>query len=383
MGRLAISSRAAHLVVAGAGVIGSSVAWRAAQAGLRVTLVDPSPLPSRPEAASWAAAGMLTPVSEAHYGEETLLRLNLASAERFGPFVEELREVSDIDVGYRACGTIVVARDNDDNLALDDLFAFYGRLGLAADRLRAEECRELEPRLSPRVRGGIHVAGDHQVDNRALMTALQEACTKEGVYIVRGRVTSLESNNDRVEGVTVDGAVIACDAVVLAAGAWCPDIEGIPEGALPPLRPVKGQLLQLKGASLMRRNIRGLDVYMVPRADGRLAVGATMEELGFDARPTAEAAYELLRDAFELVPGVLELELVEQVVGFRPATPDNAPVIGRTNFDGLLLATGHFRNGVLLAPITADAIVAELTGGSLAEAEPFSPARFARSKVAT
>ena len=384
MGRLAIASRGSHLVVAGAGIVGSSIAWRSAQAGFRVTLVDPSPLPLRPEAASWAAAGMLTPVSEAHYGEETLLQLNLTSAERFGAFVSELGAVVQVDVGYRPCGTVVVARDNDENVALADLFAFHERLGLDAVRLRAEECRKLEPRLSPRIRGGIHVSDDHQVDNRALLIALQDACTSEGVHLVRGRVSSVDVNHDRVEGVTVAESTIACDAFVVAAGAWSPEIEGIPAGILPPLRPVKGQLLQLKGPPLLERNVRGLDVYMVPRADGRVAVGATMEEQGFDPKPTAEAAYELLRDASELVPAILDLEMIEHVVGFRPATPDNAPVIGRTALEGLLLATGHFRNGVLLAPITAEAIVAELSDRTLPEVEPFSPQRFdLRPKVAS
>ena len=329
---------------------------------------------------------MLTPVTEAHYGEEKLLELNLASAASYPDFVASVEEDSGTDVGYRSCGTVVAARDGDDNAALDELFAFHQRLGLQVQRLRAQECREVEPRLSPRVRGGILVEGDHQVDNRALLTALRTAASKAGANIVNSSVRSFDVTGDRAQGVALDdGTSIRADAVVLAAGAWSGAVEGLPPGVLPELRPVKGQLLHLRGPSFLSRNVRGLDVYIVPRADGRVVVGASMEERGFDLRPTAEFAYELLRDAYELVPGILELEMVEHAVGLRPATLDNAPLIGASALEGLFMATGHFRNGVLLAPITAEAIVALLQGAlSPVDIEAFDPQRFrARSGSAS
>ncbi len=365
-------------VIAGGGVIGLSAAWRLAQAGLRVTVVDES----GGRGASWAAAGLLAPVTELHYGEEALLALNLASAAMYEEFIGELQETTGIDTGFRTSGTLMVARDGDDAAALDELLSFQQSLGLEVESLTAHACREMEPRLSPRIRGGIWSGRDHQVDNRALLEALRAAATAAGVGFVEGRVAAVRSTAGRLNGVQLSAEVIGCSACVIAAGAWSADIDGLVH-VLPPLRPVKGQLLQLRGRGVISRNVRGLDVYMVPRADGRLVVGATMEEQGFDLTRTAEAAYHLLKDAYELVPGVLELEMVEHVAGLRPATPDNAPAIGATSMDGLFVATGHFRNGVLLAPITARSIAQLVVSGEApAEIEAFSPLRF-ETKVGT
>jgi len=325
---------------------------------LRVTLFDPAPA----RGASWAAAGMLAPVTEAHYGEEEVLALNLESASLYPAFVAELQDDTGMDVGYRDTGTLIVARDADDAAELHRLHDFQRRLGLDVESLDSAGCRELVPGLSPRVGGGIFVAGDHQIDNRALLEALAAACRDLGVVQVHDRVVDVTMSGPRATGVTLaSGAAIAGCCVVLSAGAGSASIELPPEMRLD-LRPVKGQLLHLRGdVPFAPCTVRGLDVYLVPRADGRLVVGATMEELGLDMRRTAEAAFLLLRDAYELVPGVLDLELVEHTVGLRPATPDNAPLIGPSSVEGLVMATGHFRNGVLLAPVTADRIVAHVT----------------------
>ena len=366
---------APDVVVAGGGAIGLSIAWRSALAGMSVTLVDGAPERS----ASRAAAGMLAPVTEVHYGEESLLRLNLTSASIYPDFVAELESATGMDTGYRRCGTMLVARDADENAALDELFAFQLRLGLEVARMRGADCRTEEPALARTVRGGILVEGDHQIDNRALVTALTEACRRAGVGFVHQTVRAIDSDSGRVTGVRLaDGDQVACDRVVLATGAWTASIGDLPVDALPPVRPVKGQLLHLRGAiPPVRHNIRGLDVYMVARADGRVVVGATVEEQGYDERVTAEAVFNLLRDAYELVPGIVDLELVETVVGFRPGTPDNAPVIGETDVAGLIVATGHYRNGILLTPITARAVTELLTTGrSPAEIERFAPTRF-------
>lgn len=321
---------------------------------------------------------MLAPVTEAHHGEEPLLRLNLASLDLYPGFVHDLERETGRDVGYRLCGTLLVARDNDDNAALSEVFSFQQRLGLEVRRLRSRELRELEPGLSTSVRGGIAVRGDHQIDNRALLEALFHACRSRGVAFVQTSVREVVHGGDRVSGVlTEDGTRVEADAVVIAAGARAGSIEGIPPW---PVRPVKGQLLHLcarDGISLVRHNIRGLDVYMLARPDGRLVIGATVEERGFDTAPTAGAVLDLLRFAYELVPGVTELEVVEIAVGHRPATPDNAPLLGATEVAGLAVATGHYRNGVLLLPITAQAVARVVkTGETPPEIAAFGPSRF-------
>ena len=369
------------IIIVGGGLIGVSVAWRAAQAGHDVTVFDPEPGRS----ASWAAAGMLAPVTEVHYGEEALLALNLESARMWPAFAAELAEASGTDPGYRTCGTLTVARDLDDAAALAELFAFQQRLGLSVERLTGSAIRAREPFLAPRTRGGIAAPEDHQVDNRALMLALIEAARRAGVTFDRRSVVGVEVQGDRAAGVTVaDGSSFGGDVLVLAAGAHTAGIAGVPAGVLPPVRPVKGQLVHLRGApeACPRAGVvRGLEVYVVSRGDGRVVVGATMEERGFDTTVTAGGVMELLRAAWELLPGLAELELVEATAGLRPATPDNAPVLGPTSVDGLHLATGHYRNGVLLTPITASAIVAGIDAEVPASVAPFGPQRFAAAKV--
>jgi glycine oxidase len=374
----------ADVAVIGAGAIGLASAWKIAQQGGRVVVLDDA----IGRGASWAAAGMLAPVTEVHHGEEALLHLNLESSRMYEQFAAELEEASGCNVGYRRCGTLLVARDRDDNAALEEVYRFQTRLGLPVERLRSGQCREVEPALAPNVRGGILVPGDHQVDNRALLAALEGACKRQGVQFVPARASKVEVQHGRVSGVTVGDASIECDYLVLSAGVWSGGIEGIPDEVRPPLRPVKGQLLHLRrrssalsaAAPLSGHNIRGVDVYLVVRSDGRVVVGATSEEQGFDRTVTAGGVFGLLRDAYELVPGVTELELTETVAGLRPATPDNAPVIGATAVEGLIIATGHYRNGILLTPITAAAVAALVTGGVVPERiEDFSPRRFERT----
>ncbi len=386
----------AHLDVAvvGAGVIGLASAWRAAQTGRAVTVFDPEP----GRAASWAAAGMLAPATEAHYGEEELLALNLASRRRWPSFAAELEDASDAATGYRETGTVVVARDNDDRAALDDLFAFQRDLGLQVRRLSSREARDLERGLAPTVRGAVLADDDHQVDNRALIGALLVACRRAGVEIVRERVAGLSTAAGRVDGLELSsGESIDADAVVVAAGAWSGEVVG--DVVELPVRPVKGQLLHLHhprhgpeamADPLIARNVRAVGgrpdrppVYLVPRGDGRLVLGATAEERGYDTAVTAGGVLDLLREAYELLPGLDAYELTETTAGLRPGTPDNAPLIGPAGADGLIAATGHFRNGVLLAPLTAEAVVAHLTGGEVpAVARRFVPQRFGR-KVAS
>jgi len=369
------------VVVVGGGVIGLAIAWRAALRGLAVTVLDPAP----GMGASHHGAGMLAPVTEVHYGEEDLLRLNLASATRYPSFVAELEEASGTPVGYRATGTLAVAFDADDKAALDDLHGYQSSLGLRSQPVTARECRQLEPYLSTAVRGGLLVGGDHQVDPRRLVAALLEACTRSGVDVRHVPARHLRVEGDRVVGIDDIGA----GSVVLAAGCWSAQLHGLPDHAVPPVRPVKGQILRLRDDiehPTLHRNVRALvrgrPIYLVPRADGEIVLGATSEEKGFDTRLTVEGTGNLLADARELVPRVSEIELVEASVGLRPGSPDNAPMIGAGALPGLVVATGHYRNGILLAPTTADGVAELLTSGVLPPGfERFDPCRFARAVV--
>ncbi|MCX2179358.1 glycine oxidase ThiO [Streptomyces sp. SKN60] len=372
----------ADVLVIGGGIIGLVTAWRAAQRGLRVAVADPEP----GGGAARVAAGMLAAVTELHYGEETLLGLNLASARRYPAFVAELAEATGHDVGYRACGTLAVALDADDRAHLRELHALQTRCGLAAEWLSGRDCRRLEPMLAPGVRGGLRVDGDHQVDPRRLADALVVACERAGVVFHRTRAERLTVVRDRAAGaVLADGTEVAADQVVLAAGSLSGRLDGVPADALPPVRPVKGQVLRLRVppayapflSRTVRAMVRGSHVYLVPRANGELVVGATSEELGWDTTVTAGGVYELLRDAHELVPGITELPLTETRAGLRPGSPDNAPLLGPSALPGLQLATGHYRNGVLLTPVTGDVMAQALTTGALPdEARAFTARRF-------
>jgi glycine oxidase len=370
------------VVVAGGGPIGLACAWRAAQRGLRVAVVDPG------EPGAWeVAAGMLAPASEAQFGEDALAALGLRSAARYDAFCAELAEAAGEDPGFRAGGTLAVARDRDEAEALERLLAYRRGLGLAVQRLRPTQARRLEPALAPTVRLAVEVPNDHSVDPRRLVAALRAALGRAGVPIAAGRATGVLVEDERAAGLILgDGRELRARHVLIAAGANARALTGVPEHAAIPVRPVKGQVLRLRdprGPGLVERTIRGPDAYLVPRDDGRYVLGATMEERGHDRTPTAGGLYELLRDMSEVVPGVLELEIEELRAGLRPATPDNLPAIGPGAIDGLHWAAGHFRNGILLTPVTADLLAAALAGEDLPGwAAPADPRRFARVGVA-
>ena len=375
-------TRTPDVLVVGGGIIGLVTAWRAAQRGLATALADPEP----GGGAARVAAGMLAAVTELHHGEEDLLGLNLASARRYPDFAAELTALTGRDLGYRGCGTLAVALDADDRAQLRELHALQQRSGLDSQWLSGRECRRLEPMLAPGVRGGLRVDGDHQIDPRRLAAALLTACERAGVTVHRTRAERLVVTGDRATGVvTADGTGLDAGQVVLAAGSLSGRLAGVPADVLPPVRPVKGQVVRLTmparhGPFLnrtVRAVVRGSHVYLVPRENGELVIGATSEEMGWDTTVTAGGVYELLRDAHELAPGITELPLTETTAGLRPGSPDNAPLLGPTALDGLLLATGHYRNGVLLTPVTGDVMAHVLTTGALPEvARPFTPRRF-------
>lgn len=362
------------VAIIGGGAIGLSIALRCASDGGSVVLFDPAP----GEGATGVAAGMLAPITELHYGEDQLLKLNQVSANMFGDWVGAIEESTGLATGYRSTGTLMVARDVDENARLHEIHAHQESLDLKVERLRASEARRIEPALAANVRGAVLVPDDHQVDPGALADALVVACRRAGVEFFPARVDRVASSGGRVTGVSSEGSVTTCGTVVLSAGCWSARIEGVP--ALP-IRPVKGQLIELSdggGRPLLERNVRGQDVYLVPRADGRLILGATVEEMGFDDSVTAGAVLQLLRDAYEIVPGIAELQLVRARAGLRPGTPDNAPLLGPLDLEGLVAATGHYRNGILLAPVTASIVADCIRDGVVPDiAAPFSPGRFA------
>jgi glycine oxidase len=365
------------VAVIGGGIIGLAIAWRAAQRGLSVCVLERGELGT---GASDVAAGMLAPVTEADPGELALLELGLRSARAWPAFAEELAQAAGADPGLRRSGALVVARDRDEAEALERELALRIELGLDVQRLLPSAARRLEPALAPTVRLALDVPGDHSADPRAVVLALAEAARRAGATLRTGAaVERLEQRRGRVAGVVVAGGeVVPAARVVVAAGAWTGAIAGLPRI---PLRPVKGQILRLRdpaGPGLLERIVRFEGGYLVPRGDGRYVLGATMEERGFDTTVTAGGLYELLRDAGELVPGVHELVIEEMTAGLRPATPDNAPLLGpAAELDGLHWATGHHRNGILLAPVSADIVVDGLEGGGPGVAPAFAAARFA------
>jgi glycine oxidase len=359
------------VVVVGAGVIGLAVAWRLAQRRLRVIVVDPAP----GRGASHTAAGMLAPVTELHYEGRRLLALSLESARRFPGFVAELTEETGIDVGFRACGTVQAAWDAADLAELRALQAFQASLGVPSQMLTGRDLRELEPALAAGLPGGLLAPDDNQVDNRALVAALLLAVERRRVALLADAVTTIDARGvDLVSGARLDAG-----AVILAAGAWSGGIGGLPVPV--PVRPVKGQTLRLhvdrwSVERVVRGSVRGNPVYVVPRRSGEVVVGASSEEAGFDLRARAGAVYELLRDAQALLPELSEAEFVEVSTSVRPGSPDNAPLLGRAGPDGPVLATGHYRNGILLSPVTADEICRLVVDGSAGPAiEGFEPAR--------
>jgi glycine oxidase len=360
--------------------MGLGIAWRLAQAGCAVSLYD------RAEAghgASWAAAGMLAAAVETEPGEETLLPLTLESQRMWPAFAGELEAAAGISVGYRSEGTIVVALTRDDAEQLRFTHDFQKSLGLELEWLSGAEARRREPHLRPGIPGAVFSPRDHQVENRLVSQALAKAAVAAGVRLYENRpVREVEISGGRVCAVITDRGRHPAEVVVLAAGAWSREIGGIPPVHLPPVRPIKGQMLALRmdpAAPLLRHVIWLPRGYLVPRLDGRLVVGGTVEERGFDDTLTAGGLLALIEGAWRAVPAIEELPIAEMWVGFRPGSRDDAPILGPSGIDGLVIATGHHRNGILLTPVTAQAVSAYILTGCLPEAvRPFTPERFAR-----
>jgi glycine oxidase len=358
---------APDVLIVGGGIIGRSIAWRLAGAGAAVTLVDAG-FEGR---ASWAAAGMLTPVTEAYWGEDALLALTVASMRRWPGFAADLTEVTGDDLGFDTSGVLAVAFDGDDLAAIDDLHTLHTQQGLPSERLRGSECRTRQPLLAPQVRGGVFAPEDGAVDPRRVVAALERVGRDIGVDAVAGQVDRFVVDPaGRVTGVELaSGERLSAATTVLAGGSWSSLVDPVPGAVAVPVRPVYGEVLRLRERTpdhapqgTIRALVHGHHVYLVGRRTGEIVVGATALERGFETRVTAGGVYELLRDAQAVVPALAEAELVEGIAGLRPGTPDNAPIVGPSGVDGLVLATGHHRHGILLTPVTADTVAALVAG---------------------
>lgn len=354
-------------VVIGAGLIGLASARRAAERGLSVLVIERAQ--ELGAGASGVAAGMLAPVTEADFGEQGALALHLAARERWPSFAAELERDAGLPVGLRETGALVVAADRDDAEELRRLHELHRSLDLDARWLTASQCRELEPALSPRIAGGILAPQDAQADPRAVLRALAAAFERAGGELWLGvEVEGIDVEAGRVQGVRTSFGGVECERVLVAAGAWSAALA--PGGERPPVRPVKGQILELRVRDGLpepcERVVRTPRCYVLSRGDGRVVLGATMEERGFDTAVTADGVFRLIEAAYEVLPELSELELVTAHAGLRPATPDNRPLIGPDErVEGLIWVTGHWRNGVLLTPLTGDAVGQLLADGTL------------------
>jgi glycine oxidase len=365
-------------------VVGLGIAWRLAGRAA-VTVFDRGRAGS---GASHAAAGMLAACCEAEPGEEALVTLGRESQARWPAFAAELQRASSVDVELRTEGTLVLAQTADDQGELAHRLEFQHRLGLPLEWLSAAATRAREPHLAGKIAGAVFSPQDHQVDNRKLVQALRIAAEAAGVTIrEQTPVKEFVVQGRRARGVVLDDGTIApADIVVLAAGAWSRTIAGLPPDRRPPVRPVKGQMLALRmdpASPLLNHVLWAPGAYLVPRRDGRLIVGATVEEKGFDETVTAGGLLALLDAAWRAIPAVEELPIDEIWVGHRPGSRDDAPVLGPGPLDGLFYATGHHRNGILLAPITADAVAQLVLDGVVDPAiKPFGLERFLAARAA-
>src|SRR5713101_978505 len=361
------------VIVVGAGVMGCSIGLRLAQAGARVTLLERA-IPGAE--ASSAAAGALTPQMEAD-GPGPFLELCLRSRGLYPKFAAELEELSGININYLPSGALVIAFSEDAAHRMEARVAWQKAFGLRADLLSGEEARRLEPQLSPAALAAAHFPDDHQVDNRLLVRALSIAAARSGVHFRTGYVRSVLVENDRAIGVDLDGDALRADAVVLAAGSWSALVPGarVNPGMV---KPVRGQMVELRARlPLFRSILASDDGYLVPRVDGRIIAGSTLEFVGFEKQVTLSGLSHILDAARALCPALAELPVQEFWAGLRPYTEDKLPIIGKGPMEGIFLATGHFRNGILLTPITAQLISEVIRGQSLAlDLRPFRHERF-------
>ena len=369
------------IIIAGGGIIGLAIGWRLARAGAAVELFEKN---TAGRGASWNAAGMLAPLSEVGFEELDFLKIGRESLRRYPEFLDELKQDSGIQVPLDTRGTLIIGLDRDDQERLRRLYGFRQHLGLPVEWLSGSAAREIEPLISPRASSAIWIPDDHQIDNRLLIGALKTAFEKCGGELhEHDAISSIRIVGNRVTGVATGTEVFDASAAVIAAGCWSKRIEGIPAELRPPVRPVKGQILTLRmdPSCPLAHVIRAPDAYLLPKEDSRLILGASEEEMGFDTSITAGPVYTLLERGWEAIPSIYDLVIDEIEAGLRPGSRDHDPIVGETSIEGLFYATGHYRHGILLAPITAYEMCDLLLEGKSSELfEPFKPARFSPAK---
>ena len=364
-------------------MIGLSIAWRLAREnrGHRIVLLDADRAGA---GTSRVSAGMIAPIAEAGFEDPYFIQFARLSRERYRSFVSEVSSDADTPVALGEEGSIIVSIHRDDVDAMRRVYEHRRRAELPVEWLTGTQARELEPTLTPRVSAAMWIPYDGQVNPRSLLPALVRACVRRGVEVREGaRVDRILIESDVVAGVEVNGDRLDADVVVLSAGAWSGTIGGMPEDVVPQVRPIRGQILRLKRTPefAMTRVVRGPRAYLLPKDDGTIVVGATQEEAGFDATPTAGGVKSILENAWEMVPSIYDLPIESVEVGLRPGTRDHLPLIGPTRIGGLIMATGHFRHGILFAPTTADAVCRGiLTGDFGDDVAAFTPDRFANTR---
>lgn len=368
----------ANLIVVGAGLVGLATAWKAAREGMRVVVVSDD---SRPQASRAAVGGLsFCPAESVLQGHRAVIQLSAVAKSGFGEYVTALEAASGVPTRWRRQPTLMVELGEADAALIDRVQAARDAVGLESIRLAGDQCRAVEPGVSAAARSGLLLEDHDQVDSRAFTDSLRAASMRAGVDFISGTVIRVESSGDRATGVRLDsGDLLEADDVVVAAGAWSSTIEGLPVELTTAVRPVSGQIVIVRippGMDAPRHDLRTAGVYMVARSDRTMVLGATKVNRGFESTPTVRAVHDLLGSAAALWPAVLECEWQETAVGLRPLAEDGLPIVGPTSLPGLHVATAHFRNGVMFAAVSADAVVRGITGGAVpAPFEAFSPTR--------
>ena len=372
------------VLIVGGGTIGLGIGFELVRRGTPVTLFERD---KAGRGTSYQAAGMLAPDAEIEFEERTLYDVNRESLRRWPDFAQRVEAASGQSVDYRNEGTLIVADDRDSAEALERLYTFQQEQGLNVEWLTGEEAKEIEPFVAPRLSAAVYAPSDHQVDNRRLIDALRTAFEAEGGTLHEDTPIDAVMPDAEAPSVrTTNGEQVVGGRIIVAAGVWSRELDGLTPDATPPVRPVKGQMIQMRRRRPfdLQHVVRGPEAYLAPKSDGRIVMGATSEEMGFDTTVTAGGLYDLLEGGWEVVPGIRDLPVDETWAGLRPATRDHAPLLGETTARGVVMATGHYRHGILLTPITAEEIARLIRTGETSDwLQPFSPRRFSEAGFTT
>jgi glycine oxidase len=368
--------------IIGGGIVGLACGWQLVKKGFHVEILEKE---KEFKGAAWVSAGMLAPQAELGFEEFDYFSLCMKSLDMYPSFLTELEKDSGIHVPLKKCGTLMAAFDRDQTERLKRIKDFRLKVNMPGKWLTGSEAKELEPLLSPKCTCGLLFEEDAEVDNRKLLEALKQAFINLGGKLYEEHtVESVNIVNGKAESLHFHGIDAKYDKILIAAGSWLPKIKGLEFLADCFIKPVKGQIISLKASPEfdLKYAVRANDVYIVSKSDGRIIIGASVEDFGYDRTITAGAVYTLLENAWEAIPGIYELEMLGVEAGLRPGSMDNQPMLGETGIENLFIAGGHYRSGVLLAPITAYNMANIVAGEKYAEEiDKFSVKRFIKEKV--